>query len=489
MSMYNYLIVGGGPSGLTAARVISQTKSLSHVVLDSGLPLEERDPDEQSDLGTGIGGAGLFSDGKFSYYPSGTGLYNLKNKQVLEDSYNSVMQLLEKQNIGTKPYNVNGYQQENGLKAYDSVYATLEQRKAFISDISQGLNIRTQTTVKDIVRKSYYYEITAINSLFQEEVYRSQKIIIATGRTGPLFLSKFNIETKPIRYEFGIRIETNLDHKIFLHPENENYNQLKDVKLIQDEEDGIQIRTFCTCRGGEIANIKFDDFSAISGRSEPNAKDTGFANFGLLMKFKDESYSEGKELFDEIMNHPNIKAGKAMYQTLRSFMGLSESSAGAHQNRPWIGDIIPAKLDEELSQKLAGVIKKAVNQMLIWDPVLNNDTSVIIFPTIEGFGEYPELERESLKVPNQPIWIAGDLSGTFRGLVPALVSGEYAAREALLYNEVYEAKVEEKDISFDIDGRQGDKFLEEKNQSVFGEYDLVFPEALSLESPNKRVFD
>ena len=104
-------------------------------------------------------------------------------------------------------------------------------------------------------------------------------------------LKNFNIQSNPIRYEFGIRIETSLDHEVFLHENNKKYCNTKDVKLIHNDPDSnIEFRTFCTCRGGEIAACEYDQFTAISGRSEPNSNKTNYANFGLLMKFKGKSY-------------------------------------------------------------------------------------------------------------------------------------------------------------------------------------------------------
>ena len=50
-------------------------------------------------------------------------------------------------------------------------------------------------------------------------------------------------------------------------------------------------------------------------------------------------------------------------------------------------------------------------------------------PTIEGTGEYPDVDSH-LKIPKVPIWVAGDASGLFRGIVAGLISGYYVGLQA-----------------------------------------------------------
>ncbi|MCK7475342.1 MAG: hypothetical protein MZV49_21815 [Rhodopseudomonas palustris] len=105
--------------------------------------------------------------------------------------------------------------------------------------------------------------------------------MLATGRFGGTALEQLlgppRIALQEQRYEIGIRIE---------HPNGRGFlGQLKDndVKLILDG-DGLQIRTFCTCRDGEVWHIPYPEGSALSGRSD--GPRSGFSNFGLLPRFQ-----------------------------------------------------------------------------------------------------------------------------------------------------------------------------------------------------------
>ena len=73
---FDVVVVGAGPAGLSVAHGL-RGSGLKVLLVEEGRACIERDRDSQTDVPSGVGGAGLFSDGKFSFYPSATRLWTL----------------------------------------------------------------------------------------------------------------------------------------------------------------------------------------------------------------------------------------------------------------------------------------------------------------------------------------------------------------------------------------------------------------------------
>lgn len=71
--IFDVIIIGMGPAGLAAAAKLEDS-GLCFAILDSGKTAAKRDRYDATDATSGDGGAGLFSDGKFSFFPSATEL-------------------------------------------------------------------------------------------------------------------------------------------------------------------------------------------------------------------------------------------------------------------------------------------------------------------------------------------------------------------------------------------------------------------------------
>ena len=57
------------------------------------------------------------------------------------------------------------------------------------------------------------------------------------------------------------------------------------------------------------------------------------------------------------------------------------------------------------------------------------DSARVKGPCIEGVAYYPKLD-ENLRLTNKkPMWVSGDATGIFRGIVAAMISGFYVGDE------------------------------------------------------------
>lgn len=425
-------IIGAGPAGLAAASGLTTRKDCEVILFDAGKISYERDHNNADDLGVGIGGAGLFSDGKFSFFPSGTNVYKLNNKDLIKEGYTWICEELKKVGIESFQYNISSQTDGEGnftLKDYPSTYGSLMQRKKLIDNLIKVNNcqIKTNCHVSKIEKVNNQYQITYYDSVNKISLkIMADSIIIASGRLGnlamPTMLSSLPIKTDNIRYEIGIRIESK-SNLGFL-------NKIKnpDVKAIWKTKFG-EIRTFCTCRNGEVWNIPYDNLSALSGRSD--GPKTEFSNFGFLIRFTNDYFSHGQTYFNNILKSVLLQDRNIGYQSLKEFLGIDTTTITLvdKNHRPWHpkNKFVISDSKEIMGNELHEVFKNAINSLIEWSPELLNDETTVLFPSIEGTGIYPLLD-DNLRIAGENIWCCGDLAGKFRGIIPAFVSGYYAAK-------------------------------------------------------------
>jgi uncharacterized protein len=415
------VVVGGGPAGLAAGCALHD-RGVDHVVVERGKALSDRRHDAADDLAVGVGGAGLFSDGKFSYYPSGTKLYALANRRRLRGAYEWCIRTLEDAGIATEPFpTARGNAPDvEGLKRYPSHYADLERRKDLIEDIARSLgsSLVTGSRVAQLEADGTSYEIDVVGELGTTQV-EADSVVLATGRFGPLDDGlAAAVPRIPIRFEIGVRVECKSSVGFLSRLE------IPDVKRVWPV-DGVEVRTFCTCRNGEVWNIPVAGLSALSGRAD--GAPTAFSNFGLLARFSGARFADGAERWGELTSGP-LGAGVAVYEPLADFLECGRRSHRARiEERPWFPRhaFAPGRIRDVVGPSLHEILAKALANLVGWSPSLQDDATMCLFPAVEGIGHYPSVDA-GLRVDGQRIWCAGDVVGAFRGLVPALVSGYYA---------------------------------------------------------------
>ena len=131
--LYDVIIIGGGVSGLSAAFALKQKKQRV-LVVERGKHIYERQREIVFDVSNGIGGAGLFSDGKLSMYPSASKLWKLRWRD-LNQAYNEVKVLLQNVNVELDDFSEEWTKDsvyEGAHKIYESKMMNIEKRMKFI---------------------------------------------------------------------------------------------------------------------------------------------------------------------------------------------------------------------------------------------------------------------------------------------------------------------------------------------------------------------
>lgn len=394
-SHFRTAIIGAGPAGLAAAQAEPRS-----VVFEHGFALGARNRNGL-DTAEGVGGAGLYSDGKFSFWPSASRLWMLE-PEPLDVATRWTYAFLQRHGVCIPEMQVTAPARDGTgqptLKAYPSVYTTPEQRMAMVADLSARINIRTETAVLGVSLEDGAWSLTDS----QGDTTTSESLIWAGGRFGPVQLLNLAgggaLPARPARLEVGVRIQQE-NSKFFLRE-----TEQVDPKFIVPETDTSEWRTFCCCRDGEVVRTATAGFLTLSGRAD--GPKTGRSNVGFVWREEDEA---------------NVEA--LSQELLKNLQGSTASFAFK------VNDLASPTLQRNLVSRYGLEIGRRLSEGLARLPTLfpgaDWSGTEILGPCLEGVGWYPEHD-EKLRVGEQRLWVAGDSSGTFRGLVPAFVSGYFA---------------------------------------------------------------
>lgn len=396
-------IVGAGPAGLAAGAALARS-GIPIVLLDTG----------SSDISSratsrlvGLGGAGLYSDGKFSFRPSATRLWELQPGSVLEAAEEDFLDLFERHGghrpIPLLPTTDESISASVTRKRYPSVYLSFEQRAEMIRTLSEECGtVACDSRVSSIEWNDGRYELTAENG----DRVSASALIIATGRLGPTtgFGPAMAVPMVYRRGEIGIRIETEAGGSPL-----DRYDSV-DPKLIGTTSDSsVSWRTFCMCRDGLVESSRLPAGGVLySGRAD--CPPTGRSNFGLLVRVDDEDTFR-RLRFDNALS--TIMTTNSEFDlTMRTFI-----------------DGRGAPLDLVVHREVTDALLGAIDDIFSGDPGAL-DTARAIGPCVEGVGMYPDLSNELQTPFGTSSFVCGDASGIFRGLAAALVSGFFVGRRA-----------------------------------------------------------
>lgn len=379
---FDIIVIGAGPAGLSAAAELCRDRSC--LLLDRGPLAAARDRHDAETILSGVGGAGLFSDGKHSFYPSASALWDLPDRSALEGAFEATAQLLAKHGVvasrGAPSAPASGWRE----KHYPSIYVPFAERLACIDELWSACPDRlSDARVVDIDRTGDF--MLHVDRAGQREGLHAKQLVIATGRWSPRALRPL-LEKLGVRYAFqrdeiGVRIETPADHPLFASLPG------VDGKLVLRDGE-LEIRTFCTCRDGEVVVGHADELRAFSGRAD--GPPTGRSNVGLVVRGR---------FPDAIASREPMRFSLADWVRDRELLVPMFGAAGAH------------------------ALHHALLRLRERVPALTDAT--VHAPVIEGVGEYPV--DHGLEIADQ-IWIAGDACGRFRGIVASMISGRYVAR-------------------------------------------------------------
>lgn len=452
--MRDVIIIGGGAAGLFAAYKLAEEGRKDVMVIDQGKFVSDRRCALAAtgtcvgcgfcDMMSGIGGSGLFSDGKLILDPHTGG--ELTEFTDTEKSARELIDYIDNIFVrhGAPDMTSSGDSPETrelcrkaanaGIKfiptrqrhlGSDILPKVIDSITGFIK--GKGIEFMTNTEVLEIRNNNGLEIVTS------KGTHQAKNVIVAPGRSGAKWLAKqiqgmgLGIHYNPI--DVGVRVEvpaiimddiTGINWDPKFHIRTKKYDD--------------HIRTFCTCPRGFVVHEKHTDFQLVNGHSM-KSKESNSTNFAFLTRVGLTEPVEDTILYGQRIARlaSMIGGGKPLLQRLSDLRAGRRSTWSRIDKsyiEPTLKDVTPGDISMAMPYRVVSNIVGGLELLDNVIPGVASDATLLYAPEIKFHAMRVETNK-NLETQIPGLYAAGDGAGVSRGIVQAACTGVIAARDIL----------------------------------------------------------
>jgi len=424
----NIVIVGAGVAGYNAATKLVKNNYPPELIImiDAGKDPYQRQPDE---VMRGSHGAGLFSDGKWSYLHNAVGgqlakyMGEEKADQVLDEAWSYIVEFhpdpskIMFSEPTQEPEFIKPYFNLRMAPAYHigTNYLHDMGKRWYDWLVEKGVNFEWETEVIDIDFEIQY--ITLNNKL---EIINFDKLIYGTGKSGidltQKLIDKYNLNKESKSVQLGVRME--LPQKYMQSIVDIAY----DFKLYKRHNDKVSSRSFCSNNfAAYIAEEVTYDMRSYNGHSyKQQDMINNMTNFGIIMEIKgiDSPFQFQKDIVSKCQID-----GKGIHYSPNFTRKPSLTAEGKEMNVVSVGNL---DLFKQVYGEYADYI---INYIEDLNKVFNfGDDYSLYIPEVKFLSEEVLTNYDDLSLIKYPnIHFVGD-SLSSRGIAVSAAQGVYCVK-------------------------------------------------------------
>lgn len=306
MKIYDLIVVGAGPAGVSAAKVVSQ-KGLSVLLVERG-----KDMNRRRDLTSGWFGHGLYAMNRLELEDP-----LFKNKRAIREAFKVVQQ------VSSEPPQII---QPTGKPQYCRLSDSIGKELAdyFFNSVSRNADVVFNTEAESVSRDG---KIFVVKTLTKE--FRSARCLVTTGKNSMEWIKQlcktFNIQPTKNGVRVGVRVE------VPTFRINEMLQDTGDIRIDCDDNvstEDARLNSF-------VGEWEDSDILSAFGHGMPNKRSerTNFmiGNEPQDEKETDEALREVK--IANVLQNDKIRPerirdyvdGKSVLEPLRTFNRLKQS--------------------------------------------------------------------------------------------------------------------------------------------------------------------
>lgn len=428
--MDKILIIGGGVAGMCAATKLIKNnyEGKCITIIDKGKDPYTRLPEE---VMCGGFGAGLFSDGKWSYLHNAVGGQLAKYMgeemadKILDEAWSYILEFHPEPDkiMFSKPTNepdfIKPYFNLRMAPAYHiGTNYLLQMGKAWYDWlINSGINFIWETEVKDI---DFHNQEVLIEN---HTTLKFDKLIYGTGKSGidltQKLIDKYKLQKTAKSVQLGVRME--LPQKYMQSIIDIAY----DFKLYKKHNDGVSSRSFCSnnfaAYVAEETTYNMKSFNGHSYKQEDMINN--MTNFGIIMEIKgiDNPFQFQKDIVSKCQIN-----GKGIHFSPNFTRKASLTAEGKKMNVVSVGDL---NIFKEVYKEYADYIIEYIEDL---NKVFKfGDDYSLYIPEVKFLSEEVMVSFDDLSLIEFPnIHFVGD-SLSSRGIAVSAAQGVYSSAKIL----------------------------------------------------------